>query len=593
MQEYRGDIQIYRALAVSLVLLFHLGIQGFNSGFLGVDIFFVISGYLMQTLHRKDHGFASFYTRRARRLLPAYFATVFATIIAAAFVTLPMDFAQTAQQTLFSVPFASNIGFWMQNSYFSKAQFNPLLHLWSLGVEIQFYLFFPIIAWLCRDRRWLLIAILLGSLALCFALVTISPKTAFFMMPARLWQFSLGMLAAGWTLKSPVAPKVGLVALAGMAIIPLIPLDADASNILSGHPGFAALAVSFCTALALACRLPGGLVDGTAGRAAQRLGDISYSLYLAHWPALVLFHYQPFAGTITSGSGVADLLLSLLLIAVATAALYILFERPGPRLYSVKRSLTCGTVLAAAALFLPSLQLVRFPADQQRIFSGAGDRAVYRCGKLFRIQSPGASTCPIGEGSGSVLLVGDSHADSIKRSFAAAASRADQASYFSVSNEPLLDSKLSEAWLASEARRRGATTVYLHYSSGNLDPEIIIAARKALSAENIETVLIAPVPVYRQSVLEILYRHAALGTPLPGQDLAAYARKNGAALAAIRGAGIPVIEVAPTFCAPGCRLTDPASRPAYFDDGHLTLSGARMLEPVFDRAMAYAAKRAH
>lgn len=203
MQDYRGDIQIFRALAVSLVLLFHLGIPGFNSGFLGVDIFFVISGYLMQKLHRSDHGFAGFYARRARRLLPAYFATVLATGIAAFFITLPMDFAQVTEQMLFSVPFSSNIGFWLHNSYFHKAHFNPLLHLWSLGVEIQFYLLFPIIALICRDRRWLLILILLGSLALCLGLVMISPKTAFFMMPARLWQFALGMLAANWLRKSP------------------------------------------------------------------------------------------------------------------------------------------------------------------------------------------------------------------------------------------------------------------------------------------------------------------------------------------------------------------------------------------------------
>lgn len=185
-----------------------------------------------------------------------------------------------------------------------------------------------------------------------------------------------------------------------MTVIALIPLEADAQNILTGHPGVAAIAISCCTALALIFRLPDNLVASMPGRVAQRLGDISYSLYLAHWPVLVLFHYQPFGGTITYGNGPADLLISLALIAGATAALYTFFERPGPRLYSVRRSLACAALLAACAMLLPSLQLNRYSDGQRQIFAGAEDRAPYRCGKLFRIRFPQASTCRVGGGGG-------------------------------------------------------------------------------------------------------------------------------------------------------------------------------------------------
>lgn len=150
---YRGDIQIYRALAVTLVVLFHIGVPGFSSGFLGVDIFFVISGYLMTTLHATDASAIEFYLRRARRLLPAYAATIAVTLGAAFLMTVPSDFVQVGEQTVFAAALSSNVGFALQNSYFSSFEFNPLLHLWSLTVECQFYLLFPFIAHFAERER--------------------------------------------------------------------------------------------------------------------------------------------------------------------------------------------------------------------------------------------------------------------------------------------------------------------------------------------------------------------------------------------------------------------------------------------------------
>lgn len=184
-----------------------------------------------------------------------------------------------------------------------------------------------------------------------------------------------------------------------------------------------------------------------------------------------------------------------------------------------------------------------------------------------------------------VLLVGDSHADSIKQSFAKVASEGGYSTYFAVSNAPLLDAGLSEAWLVAEARSRNAKTVYLHYAPRNLRSDMIIAAKKALDAAGIETILIAPIPTYGRNVLEALYLHDIGQAPLPRQDLNTYDKNNGTALAAIRSAGVTIVDVAPALCTPTCRLTDAASRPAYFDEGHLTLSGARMLEPAFRRAL--------
>lgn len=577
--QYRGDIQIFRAVAVTVVVLFHMGAPGFDSGFLGVDIFFVVSGFLMQKLHPAGSTATSFYIRRARRLLPAYFATIFAVVLATAFIALPIEFGQVADQALFASFFASNFGFWAQNSYFAKEQFNPLLHLWSLGAEIQFYLLFPLIAWACRGRSWLLWLVIIGSLGLCFALMMVSPKTAFFMMPARLWQFGLGMMAANWTGKTD--SRVGLSGLAAMIAVPFVPLSIDQSDLVWGHPGLSAVAISIGTALALANPLNPGLVASRVGVAAQRLGNISYSLYLAHWPTLVLLLYMPFGGTVNEPRTPSQFAIAALLIAAFTILLYRVFERPGPTMFTVRRSVAAAGALLVVGLTSASIQMKRFSPAEQQIFSGYTDRAAYRCGKLVRIIAPQETLCAVSEGRRTIFLIGDSHSDAIKTTFAEVAEKAGFRTYFSVDNAPLIGGKFDIFWLVGQARRLKPERVYFHYAPGNLDPSTIIEARDALEALGIETILIAPVPVYRENVLQTLYRrHKGLPAEVP-QTLVEYSDRNGQKLAEVSRAGVRTIQTASAMCAPECRMQDSTGAAAYFDDGHLTLSGARMLREGF------------
>ena len=189
--EYRKDIQILRGVAVLLVVFFHLEIAGFSSGFLGVDVFFVISGYLMAKMYEPSEKM-TFFVKRARRLLPAYFAVVLVTVILATFTITPNDYAQVTRQAGFATFLIPNIGFWLENSYFDKAAFVPLLHLWSLGVEIQFYLLVPVLFWIFQKWKAGYVLFLAGSAVLCFIIVGISPKTSFFWLPCRLWQFLIG-----------------------------------------------------------------------------------------------------------------------------------------------------------------------------------------------------------------------------------------------------------------------------------------------------------------------------------------------------------------------------------------------------------------
>ena len=170
--KFRSDIQILRGLAVVYVVLFHLGLKSIQSGFLGVDVFFVISGFLMATLYDGTDK-KEFFLRRAKRLLPAYYTTILATLVSSFIINTPSESNQVAIQAILGSSFLSNVGFWLQNSYFSKAEFKPLLHLWSIGVEIQFYLIIPILAYFFAKTRYFLIIILTASMALCFAVLQI------------------------------------------------------------------------------------------------------------------------------------------------------------------------------------------------------------------------------------------------------------------------------------------------------------------------------------------------------------------------------------------------------------------------------------
>jgi len=150
---YRSEIDGLRALAVIPVIFFHAGVPFFEGGFLGVDIFFVISGYLITSillmdLDRGNFSLANFYERRARRILPALISVCIACIPFAYFLMIPSQFEEFGKALIAVALFISNITFWRQSGYFgADAELNPLLHTWSLAVEEQYYLFFPILLW--------------------------------------------------------------------------------------------------------------------------------------------------------------------------------------------------------------------------------------------------------------------------------------------------------------------------------------------------------------------------------------------------------------------------------------------------------------
>ena len=306
-REILPHLEGLRGVAVLGVLLFHLGLSSVAGGFTGVDVFFVLSGFLITGLLLREHertgriDLAAFYTRRARRILPAAIVVIAVTVAVAALTLAPLDVPRIALDGAASALSIGNIRFAIESTdYFAETTPSPFSHYWSLGVEEQFYLFWPTLVILAlrarsshplRSRRWVGLAVglvVIASLAGSLALTAVNGPWAFYSFPTRAWQLGLGGLlavGAGWIdrrstrLLAPLA-ALGLAGVVGSFVV------------LTGsvpYPGVAALLPSLASAAVIAGGGRPGAAAAILGLAPLRwLGRISYSLYLWHWPILIL-----------------------------------------------------------------------------------------------------------------------------------------------------------------------------------------------------------------------------------------------------------------------------------------------------------------
>lgn len=362
---YRPDIDGLRAIAVLAVVFYHFGVGGLRGGFVGVDIFFVISGFLItgiisRELSERRFSFARFYERRIRRLFPALFVMLAVVAILAWFVFLPTDLILLGKSTLATVLFSSNIFFWQNSGYFdTSSELNPLLHTWSLAVEEQFYFAFPVFLTVAsRVNRKLVVplvwATVLLTLGMCIALQRYAPAATFYLSPFRAWELGVGALLAlrGVSLIESAALRegaswFGLVLVAGS--IMLIPAG-------TGFPGWYATFPVLGTALLLHAGSSGSSVVTRflSTRPLVLVGLMSYSLYLWHWPVNVLASYlnalNPLGWTIVPLIG-----LSLLL----AAASYRWVEKPF-RLVPVGQRLPRQKLFWRTAIVMMSLGVLGF-----------------------------------------------------------------------------------------------------------------------------------------------------------------------------------------------------------------------------------------
>ncbi len=289
---YRPEIDGLRAVAVLPVILFHAGVDLFSGGYVGVDIFFVISGYLISSIIMSDLSddkftVRKFYERRARRILPALIFVVLCCLPFAWFWMLPAQLAQFGEGMISVSLFASNILFWMQSGYFApSAELNPLLHTWSLAVEEQFYLFFPIImmlVWRFAPRLLFagVLAVTIASLGLAQWASTEMAGANFYLIPTRAWELGLGVLCALWERK--MGPKESNV-LAGLGLV-LIAMSIFLFDDLTPMPSVYGLLPVGGTAMIILFAGQGNLIAKLLSiRPVIMVGLISYSAYLWHQP---------------------------------------------------------------------------------------------------------------------------------------------------------------------------------------------------------------------------------------------------------------------------------------------------------------------
>lgn len=299
--KYRAEIDGLRAIAVLPVIFFHAGFSSFGGGFVGVDVFFVISGYLITSilLSEKAAGNFSlihFYERRARRILPALYTVMLISAIAAWFWLMPSDMHSFAKSVFAVSIFASNILFWLESGYFGVAvDLKPLLHTWSLAVEEQYYLLFPlmlIFLWKYQKASiglWL-VGLTLGSLVISEWGASYAPDAAFFLLPFRAWEILIGALiayytsenVAGRTIKNPPPIVKEAAAALGLSLILYAVFSFDSAT---RFPGLNAVIPTLGAALVIlyasTANLTGRLLSH---KLLVGIGLISYSLYLWHQP---------------------------------------------------------------------------------------------------------------------------------------------------------------------------------------------------------------------------------------------------------------------------------------------------------------------
>jgi peptidoglycan/LPS O-acetylase OafA/YrhL len=313
---YRGDIEGLRAVAILLVIAAHAGVPWLAGGFVGVDVFFVLSGFLITGLLTREIaksgqlGFANFYARRLRRLLPALLTMLVVTCAVALVVLAPGDQGRQATAAATASIWLSNMSFaFAQLDYFSPdAASNLLLHTWSLGVEEQFYLIWPaLMLWAFGAKRGrnsdhlklCMLLIFAASLVACLVLTRSAPQMAFYLMPLRAWQFAAGALVwlyfgsrhAPHSQNSTVPPSVARVQWLGWSGLTLILLSGIWFDRNVAYPGWRALLpTAGAAAILIAGKhgASGGVSRLLSLRPMQAVGRISYAWYLWHWPVLLL-----------------------------------------------------------------------------------------------------------------------------------------------------------------------------------------------------------------------------------------------------------------------------------------------------------------
>ena len=432
---HRNDIDGLRAFAVLPVVLHHAGVSGFSGGFVGVDVFFVISGFLIASILLRDaaenrFSIIRFYERRARRILPALFAMLAICAVFGALFLPPQPLKDLGASLQAAVFFFANIWFYQRGEgYFSPdAQADPLLHTWSLAVEEQFYIVFPLLIWLFvgRSRRGLTLVVALlcaASLVYSEAISRTAPSYNFYIVLTRAWELGIGVMlalcGARLVASKPVVETFAVLGLAGV-LVPVFLYD-DATR----FPGLSAVPPVLGAAMIIwsGSHLQTYVSRLLSLRPFVFVGLLSYSLYLWHWPVLVAFELRLGVHDLPLSFMAVALVLSLALAWVSWRFVERPFRKPAASGFGRKAifaqaavGIVCLFAVASAFVETDGFKAHADP-DMQRILTMGDDETKAKFEDCNIMKSPG-NVCPLGvDGQPKVLVWGDSHAQAAAPGF--------------------------------------------------------------------------------------------------------------------------------------------------------------------------------
>ena len=428
--KYRPDIDGLRAIAIAPVVLYHANCPFFSGGFVGVDIFFVISGYLITRIivdeleRNNSFSFMEFYERRIRRILPALIVMMAVTAIVSVFLLLYLELKDFGKSVIAASLFGANFYFWKSISYFSPAKDTlPLLHTWSLAVEEQFYIFYPL--FLIFVRRWSLKAIVpliaigaIISFASSIYMMNLRPQYAFYLAPFRAWEIALGALISLEAFP-PVANRAACTGLAALGL-GMIVFSILAYSSKTEFPGISALLPCMGAALLIYtgnCG-PSPIRTLLSARLPVALGLISYPLYLWHWPLFVFARYvtlhdlstEENALLVTVSVGLAFLSWRYLETPFRSKAAF----RNRPRLFAAA-TISVSVLVACGAIFEWSDGLpCRLPSEVVALEKAGHDHNFddLRCHDMMEGDIRADRLCRVGDASvpGTWMVWGDSDA---------------------------------------------------------------------------------------------------------------------------------------------------------------------------------------
>jgi peptidoglycan/LPS O-acetylase OafA/YrhL len=607
--KYRPDIDGLRAMAVLPVVFFHLHVRYFNGGFVGVDIFFVISGYLITKLiwgemENGDYSVTRFYVRRARRIFPALFFVSIVSAVLVVALCLPSEVKAFKESLIATALFVSNIYFYLTEDYFGRGAASlTLLHTWSLSVEEQFYIIFPFVLlaihrYLTKLYRGAMFALFFISLAGSIWLSYSNPPAGFYLLHSRAWELLLGSLLAVGAIP-PIKNRLLAEVAAPIGVV-LIAISVHYYSALMPFPGAAALVPCLGAALIIHSGAQSQTLTAKllALWPARFIGLISYSLYLWHWPVIVISDFLYFR---RPHEFLFQIEMFALMVALATVSWHFV-EKPFRRQpYRLGTNATLATTAAAMGVLVAvgffsgmmNSRLLTIPASAERILAVLDyvpDQQM-RTGVCMLAQKSAdfslfdQSKClGLSSTKKDYLLIGDSHAAALWAGLAAANPDLNVLQATASGCKPIIGG--DGAKRCTDVMRfvfeeflpaHHVDTIVLNARWKLEDVGGAIATAKALQAFADRVVVFGPIVEYQHAlprtvVLSQIRNDASL---IDFDRLETQQIVDAALASGLQGAGISYFSVYRAICPDAkCHVLADDGLPMQFDYGHLTLGGS-------------------